>query len=89
MHYLPPRPWAQIEPGTVVTLGVPRTVLSVSPSPLIHPGMVIVLLEGVDPLIVPAADFAYPVELDAADAIGNLHTTGLHPTPAPTEGNPS
>jgi len=91
MHYLPPRPWAQIVPGTVVMsfAGVACTVLANDEHPRLV-GLRVLLLEGVaEPLIVRDYMHACPVELDDADAIGNLHTTGLHPTPAPTEGNPS
>lgn len=83
MKYLQPRPWHLIEPGTVVLIGsTPRTVQHVVGD--VHG--ITVYAEGLPPFR-PDGMYTQPVELDDADAIGNLHVTGLHPTP--TEGNPS
>jgi len=48
-------------------------------------GQRIVLVEGLSPIQVSNNWPAHPVELDAADAIGNLYAAGLNPTPI--EGN--
>jgi hypothetical protein len=84
MRYLPPIPWHSITPGTVVldANGTPRTVIAAYEHAL---GSVTVLLEGCAPQYYPSYYQVMPVELDTADAIGNLHTAGF--TVTPIEGN--
>lgn len=80
MRYLSPVPWRDVRPGTVVLdrVGVVRTVVMNLPNAITRT----VALEG-DPTVytVSADQPITPVELDAADAIGNLHAAGLNPTP--------
>lgn len=80
MRYLPPVPWRNVRPGTVVLdrTGTPRAVL-INWENL---GTCFVLLEG-DPNshYVSADQPITPVELGTADAIGTLHTAGFTVTP--------
>ena len=84
MRYLPPIPWHLVTPGTVVLDGTmtPRAVVMNMP----HSVTRTVLREGVpSPIAVRHDDLAQPVELDTADAIGNLFAAGF--TVTPIEGN--
>jgi hypothetical protein len=85
MRYLPPIRLDEVTPGMVITDGtnVPRTVLGIGTAR--RPGVLVIYLEGLPPIEVYRHEHAQPVELDTADAIGNLHIGGLNPTPI--EGN--
>jgi hypothetical protein len=86
MRYLQPIRLDQVTPGMVITDGAntPRAVLGIG-TMRHRPGVLVIYLEGLPPIKVYAHEHAQPVELDAADAIGNLHAAGLNP--APIEGN--
>ena len=76
MRHLPPVRFDQLTPGTVITdgAGTPRTVIANDEA---RPGVRLLLLEGLPPLPVYAHEHADVVELDTADAIGNLFAAGL------------
>jgi hypothetical protein len=80
MRHLPPVPWADVLPGTVVVDlpldPVPRTVLANIPYEDVA-GRRMILFEGRVPYVCSPQAMAQPVELDAADAIGTLHAAGL------------
>jgi hypothetical protein len=76
VKYLPPTPWAVIRTGEVVLIdGTPRTVLATDGTPTSR----MIFAEGIPPIVVDPRTFATVVELDAADAIGNLYVAGLDP----------
>lgn len=78
MRHLPPVRWADVTPGTVVLLEghtVPRTVAF--NQDYAADGWHMIWMEGMSPFTVRPDDPAYPVELDTADAIGNLFAAGL------------
>ena len=86
MRYLPPIRLDEVTPGMVITDGanVPRTVLGFG-TVRDRPDLLVIYLEGLPPIEVYRHEHAQPVELDTADAIGNLYIAGLNPTPI--EGN--
>jgi hypothetical protein len=89
VRYLPPRPWAQVKSGDVVMSfnGITRAVIANDPHPRLA-GHCMLLLEGLaEPLVVRDYMPACVVELDTADAIGNLYAAGF--TVTPIEGNGS
>lgn len=77
MRHLPPIPWADVRPGTVIMFnGIPRTVIMNMPNSVTRT----VLIEGVPaPLTMVPTFFVQPVELDETDAIGALHAADLNP----------
>lgn len=79
MKHLPPTPWHLIAPGTVVLMDAAetRTVLQIVGD--IHG--ITVYAEGLVPFRVRGDAYAQPVELDTADAIGNLFAAGFTVTP--------
>jgi hypothetical protein len=87
VRYLPPIRWDHVAAGSVVLdgLGTPRTVQGLAKNT--HADIIKIYLEGMPPIVVDPGSYAFPVELDAADAIGTLHAAGLHPVPI--EGNAS
>ncbi len=85
MRYLPPIRLDEVTPGMVITDGanVPRTVLGIGTAR--RPSVLVIYLEGLPPIEVYRHEHAQPVELDTADAIGNLFAADLNPIPI--EGN--
>lgn len=82
MRYLQPVRWSDVTPGTVImdNNGIARTVLANDPHPRLA-GHRMLLIEGIEPQEIRDYQFAAPVELDAADAIGTLYAAGLNPVP--------
>jgi hypothetical protein len=78
VRHLPPVRWADVTPGTVVLLNAPRTIVFNENYEGIRR---LVWAEGIAPFAVRPDDPAYPVELDAADAVGTLFAAGLNPAP--------